>query len=84
MSLDALLEPAPQKTKQPCAVGRIVLELEDPYKTALVALLSKAYRDGGESDESIHGRLTKAGFKVGATVIHRHRKNVCNCGAAGE
>lgn len=84
MSLDALLEPAEKKLKQPCAVGRIVLELEDPYRSALVALLSKAFRDGGESDESIHTRLTKAGFKVGATVIHRHRKNICNCGAANE
>ena len=79
MNLDLLLAPIPERTVQPCKVGRIVDELQEPYKGALLALLNHAYADGGISDEALTDRMRAAGLDVGASVVNRHRKNRCTC-----
>lgn len=81
MSLDALLEPMPERNMtRPCKIGQFHLGLEEPYKTALTNLLETSYQDGGMSDEHVTSRLSQAGLKVGATLVNRHRRRLCSCG----
>jgi len=79
MSLDVLLEPIPAKEVEPCKVGRMLADLDDPYKSALANLLNLSYANGGMSDEALAERINKAGLKVGASVINRHRRGKCHC-----
>jgi hypothetical protein len=80
MNLEALLEPIPDRNKkQPCKVGRILEQLEEPYLTAVLGLLAHTYENGGLASEALADRFNKAGFEVGATVVHRHRKGMCTC-----
>lgn len=85
MSLEALLAPIPDRNaKHPCKVGRIVEELAEPYKSALVNLIVTRYADGGLSDEALEARLKDAGLEVGTTIINRHRRGSCTCPKATE
>ena len=80
MSLDVLLDPIPDRNPAvPCKVGRIISDLEEPYKSAVVNLVSTSWPDGGLTDEQLASRLTKAGFPIGASTIRTHRKAMCNC-----
>lgn len=80
MSLDALLEPIPDRHKtELCKVGKHVESLAEPYKSALVNLLDTPWANGGLSDEAIWERMKKADLPVGATVINRHRTKRCIC-----
>ena len=80
MSLDALLEPLPDRNAPKlCKVGSIIDSLQDPYKSALHNLLIVSYDDGGASDEAIADRMKTAGLPVGARTIYQHRKKRCAC-----
>lgn len=80
MNLDALLAPLPESNKTlPCKVGRIVLSLEDPYKTALTNLLANDHSEGGLTAESLEARMREAGLEVSASVIRKHRRHACSC-----
>jgi hypothetical protein len=81
MSLDILLEPVPERLPiQPlCKVGKFQTDLAEPYKSALAALLTTSFNDGGLTDETLTERLNKAGLSVGATVVNRHRRSKCCC-----
>ena len=80
MSLDVLLEPIPDRNqKEPCKVGRILAGLAEPYKSALEGLLATSYENGGLGSDALTERINKAGFEVGATVVHRHRRGKCTC-----
>jgi hypothetical protein len=79
MSLDLLLEPIPVRDNQPCKVGRYLVALEDPYKTALLNLLNIPVADGGMSSEHVAQRMSQAGLPVGSTAVRRHREKRCPC-----
>lgn len=80
MNLDALLEANPVKVgTEPCAVGKILIELPEPYKSALRTQLETKYSEGGSTDEDIALRLRSAGLKAGASTINRHRRQKCIC-----
>lgn len=78
-NLDVLLQPLQVEEIQPCKVGRYILELEDPYKTALVNLVNTTHEDGGLSAERASERMRDAGLSVGATALRRHRERRCPC-----
>lgn len=80
MNLDALLEPLPNRREpKPCKLGQTLLQLEEPYKTALAELVSRSYADGGLSDRELYLRLDAAGIPVSPSVIHYHRRQACSC-----
>lgn len=81
MNLDALLEPIETKPKQLCKVGRILDQLENPYKTALFGLIETKVADGGLSDDALAARMKTAGIAVGAKSIWTHRRRLCACPA---
>lgn len=61
MNLDALLAPLPERNKTlPCKIGRIVLSLEDPYRTALSNLLEHDHATGGLTAEDLETRMKEA------------------------
>lgn len=81
MSLDALLEPIPDKPEnRPCKVGVWAATLEEPYLSALTKLLATPFASGGLSDEALTARLNQAGFTIGHSAVRRHRKGACHCG----
>lgn len=80
MSLDALLEPVPDRDRvHPCRLGQAIIDLEEPYKAALRELVARKYQDGGLSDRELFKRLELAGIHVSASVIHYHRRKICSC-----
>ncbi len=79
MNLDALLEPLPARNQEACKVGRILADLQDPYKTALINLLDTLYADGGLADEALAARMNAAGLPVGAKTVYKHRRKQCTC-----
>ena len=82
MSLEALLEPVPERVKEKCKVGRIVDDLAEPYKSALALKLDLSYANGGLADEELARLLKAAELPVGATIINRHRRGRCTCQAS--
>lgn len=82
MNLDLLLEPVEAKKPKPCKVAQTISALEDPYKSALEALVAQDYSAGGLSDAELSKRLMQAGLNLGSTVIHYHRRSVCSCARA--
>ena len=80
MSLEALLAPLPSRgTSEPCKVGRYLARLLDPYRGALVSLLTTSYADGGLSDEALSARMRDAELPVSPTILNRHRRGLCAC-----
>ena len=80
MNLEALLEPVPERnTIRPCRLGQHIIDLEEPYKTALRQLVEIGYSQGGLSDRELYKRLELAGISVSTSVIHYHRRNLCSC-----
>lgn len=79
MSLEALLEPLPDRGSKPCKLASIIASLEDPYKSALERLVETPWKEGGLSDTQLRERLLKAGLSLGVTVIHYHRRGICSC-----
>lgn len=79
MNLDALLEPLPDRSPQPCKLAQTIADLPEPYKTALQALVDKPWKAGGLSDAGLRERLLAAGLDIGSTVIHYHRRGTCSC-----
>ena len=73
--LDALLEPVATKTLL-CKVGRRIDELEEPYKSALAALVANE----AISDQSLSQKLHDAGIPVSTSVVYLHRRAKCSCG----
>lgn len=78
-SLDILLEPRAPEPPKFCKVGKILADLDEPYKTALINILELPYASGGFSDEEITTRMTEAGIPAGHTIINRHRRGRCTC-----
>lgn len=79
MNLEALLEPTPERRVRPCRLGQHILNLEEPYKTALMNLVAIGFSEGGLSDRELYKRLELAGISVSTSVIHYHRRKVCSC-----
>lgn len=80
MSLDVLLEPIPDRNKkEPCKIGRILADLQEPYKGALTTLLATSYADGGLADEAVAARMKAAGLPVGSKTVYKHRRQQCTC-----
>lgn len=79
MNLDILLEPIPEPKPTLCKLGKVLEQLEDPYKTALQNLVNLQYADGGMSDEALTERLHQAELPMGSTIVNRHRRLVCSC-----
>lgn len=78
MTLDILLEPV-EHDSTPCKLQRVVLSLEEPYRSALTKLVDTTFVDGGLSDSGLYMRLQKAGLQASTPVIWRHRNKVCSC-----
>ena len=78
INLDALLE-LPVRKATPCLIGRIVEDLPEPYKGALVALI----QDATVPSTFVTERINAAGLPGGHATVHRHRKNLCSCHAGG-
>lgn len=77
--LDALLEPVeakPQSKTPRCKLGRIIEELEEPYKSALLGLIGNP--DINQAALSL--KLHAAGKPVSQSVVYAHRRGVCACG----
>lgn len=79
MSLDILLEPIQPKEPKPCKLGQALLDLDEPYKSALQNLVDTGHVDGGLTAAALAKRLQDAGLGISATVVHMHRKNQCSC-----
>jgi len=79
MNLDALLEPVVREVK-PCKLGVILLQLEEPYKSAVKTMANTPWDNGGPTSEELSDKLRTAGFEIGATTISRHRRRTCLCG----
>ena len=79
MNLDALLEPIPQRHTRPCKLGQALIELDEPYKTALQNLVTTEHENGGLTAAKLAQRLADAGLNISATVVHMHRKGQCSC-----
>lgn len=75
-NLDALLTGSPVGTElsSRCLLGRYLLDLEEPYKGALAALL-----DGDLSAAVVSYRLKLAGLKGSEKTILIHRRGICGC-----
>jgi hypothetical protein len=78
MNLDALLEPDESKSS-PCKLETLIESLEDPYKSALVALVEIQPADGGLSANQLTAKIKKAGLSISSATIHRHRAKICPC-----
>jgi hypothetical protein len=79
MSLDALLEPIPDRQARPCKLGILLTTLEEPYKSALENLVTLKHADGGLSDQALVGRLRQAGIPMSVSTAHYHRRGICSC-----
>lgn len=75
--LDTLLLPRQGK---PCKVGRILGELDEPYKSALAELLAD---HDGMPDEPLRQLMKRAGLNVSYSSVYRHRREFCNCESVG-
>lgn len=80
-ALDVLLQDAPVRTRNNrtlsnrCVVGKIVAELPEPYKTALVnQLVDRVY-----PEYEVHARLKAAGLQASTSAVGRHRRGQCVC-----
>lgn len=75
-NLDALLSKdlVHNSGSQPCLIGRTIISLSDPHKSALVALI-----EGDESADEVASRMRAAGLRSSGTTIRRHRKGHCLC-----
>ena len=78
INLDALLA-LPECKVNPCLIGRIVEDLPEPYKGALIALLD----DPTVTSAFVTERIAAAGLCGSHATVHRHRKNRCSCNAGG-
>ncbi len=78
MNLDKLLEPVEHEAR-PCKILRIIMGLEDPYRSAVVQMLNMRFNDGGLSDEGLAKKMKSAGLRVSWQVIYRHRVKLCCC-----
>lgn len=78
MNLDELLKPVEREIPK-CKLQRLIDDLDEPYKTALVNLANTLYQHGGLSDQGLSARLKAAGFQVSVPVVNRHRAKVCGC-----
>jgi hypothetical protein len=78
MNLESLLEPVEHEAT-PCKILKIIMELEDPYRSAVVQMLNTRFMDGGLSDEKLSMKMKKAGLRVSWQVIYRHRSKICCC-----
>lgn len=78
MNLDALLEPVTREVK-PCKLGLILLQIDEPYKSALKVMSNTVYENGGPTAEELSEKLRTAGFNIGSTTIGRHRRKACLC-----
>lgn len=76
--LDVLLEPVPSSQRL-CKMGKIVDQLDEPYKSAVVSLLATSFDEGGFTERQLSERFAIAGLRVGMTIIYYHRNNLCNC-----
>lgn len=73
--LDALLdESISSESLSRCRLGQYLVDLDEPYKGALSALL------GGELSAAVVAyRLKSAGLKGSEHLIYKHRRQICGC-----
>lgn len=57
-----------------CKIGRTVAGLDEPYKSALLKLLSSDL-----PDEPLAKTIRDAGLKVSYSSVYRHRRALCKC-----
>lgn len=78
--LDALLsESADVAIVEPCLVGVIASDLEEPYLSAFLKIVNTTYPQGGLSDLPASKKLAQAGLRIGASTLNRHRRGLCYC-----
>lgn len=79
MNLEVLLAPKPQQPQKFCLVGRYAVELEEPYRSALLSILDSPASAGGWSDEAATARMNEAGLRVSDSTVRKHRLRICMC-----
>lgn len=79
MNLEVLLKPIEPNQGTPCKSRKLIDSLEDPYKTALDALVNKSVDDGGLSPNRAAARIAEAGIDLSGHSIYRHRLGACAC-----
>lgn len=57
-----------------CLIGRTLVSLDEPYKSALVALI-----EGDSNADEVAVRMRSAGLRSSGTSIRLHRKKLCVC-----
>lgn len=66
-------------TKRFCKVGRVILDLPEPYQSAAINLVNTQYLDGGLSDRGLSAKFASAGIHLSATSLNSHRNRLCAC-----
>lgn len=74
-NLDALLGEAPTTTEvRYCAIGKLLMELPEPYRTALDDLVKSK-----TAAINVSLKIQAAGLKGSEKAVHRHRAGQCLC-----
>ena len=76
VNLDALLDSASDTEAQPCVIGKLLINLPDPYGLAVRDMLK-----GELSADVVRYRLKSAGLRGGTRSIQIHRRGICGCPA---
>jgi len=79
MNLDVLLKPIEPKPAVSCKSRKLIEGLEEPYKSALDALIHNDPDNGGLSPNKAAARIVEAGLDLSAHSIYRHRIGACAC-----
>jgi hypothetical protein len=75
MPLAERLSSPPARRSRPCAVGRLLADLPESDRAALLRVLG----DDGWTTSDILAELRAEGHQVSHTTLLRHRKDECAC-----
>lgn len=66
-------------TQKLCVIGRHLLDLDEPYRSALEKLVTSSWQDGGFTEFTVAQVMNESGLKGSPTSVLRHRRELCIC-----
>lgn len=62
-----------------CVIGRHLVDLPDPYRSALQQIIDTGWAKGGLTEFGVAVVMNEAGLKGSPTSVLRHRRGLCIC-----
>jgi hypothetical protein len=62
-----------------CVIGRPLVDLDEPYRSALQKIVDLTWPEGGLTEFGVAQAMNESGLPGSPTSVLRHRRGLCIC-----